>query len=110
MLYLVSFSLYYLEHGTNKRRTLVELKNIFDVEKFKITSQNISVEQLGLKIFTTLKDSKPIILNLGDETTVWYIIIKELLCGISLAELIKDSSVIQSAAKNVLLICALDAS
>lgn len=89
--------LYFLEQGTNKRKLIVELKNIKDLKK-----ESYKMFQVCIKIVT--HQDEIIYLPIQEERNLWYLLINELCSGIYLSDEFKDPSLQQYAAKNVLLI------
>lgn len=89
--------LYFLEQGTNKRKLITELKNIRELEK-----EAYKMFQVCIKIITN--QDTIIYLPIQEERNIWYLLIQELCSAIFLSNELKDPSLPQYAAKNVLLI------
>lgn len=115
-----------MESGTNKIRLLTELKNIVSIEKtfyksnlfhsknaLKISSINREDYSRNKYFFFQSNKSAMFKLNilevnnyylcLENEINVWYILIQELCFAIKFSKQLLDKSLIQYAAKNVLL-------
>lgn len=93
---LTQKNLYFLEQGTNKRKLLIELQNIKQIDKeryqmfkdaLKITSQNDAI----------------IYLPFQEERNLWYLLLNELFYAANLSKEYKNNSIINMAAKNILL-------
>jgi len=93
--------LYFLEQGTNKRKTLAELKQIQMIEKAQY-NKGVFYSRPALKI-STQSDT---IYICDDEINLWFLLINELCSAIQLSIEHRDPSIVQYAAKNVLLLDA----
>jgi hypothetical protein len=93
--------LYFLEQGTNKRKTLAELKNIQSIEKCQYV-KGVFYSRPALKIST----QNETIHICDDEINLWFLLINELCNSIKLSVEHRDPSIVQYAAKNVLLLDA----
>jgi len=71
---LTQKGLYFLEQGTNKRKLIVELKNIKDLEK-----ESYKMFQACIKIVT--REDEIIYLPIQEERNLWYLLINELCSG-----------------------------
>ncbi|CAF0739711.1 unnamed protein product [Brachionus calyciflorus] len=95
--------LYFLEQGTNKRKVLTELKDIISIEKTQY-SKGFFQSKPALKITTI---SQVVYISPDGEVSVWYLLLNELCSSFRIANETKDSSLIQYAAINVLLLDSL---
>ncbi len=100
---LTQKSIYFLEQGTNKRKMLTDLKNIQLIEK-STYAKGVFQTKPALKIMT---DSGVFFLCAKNEINLWFLLINELCSAIYLSNEMKDESLIQYAAKNVILLDAL---
>ncbi len=96
-LVLTQKCLYFLEQGTNRRKLIVELKNIKNLQK-----DTYKMFQICIRIETLSEDV--IYLPIQEERNLWFLLINELCSAIYLSGELKDPSLQQHAAKNVLLI------
>jgi hypothetical protein len=97
---LTQKSIYFIEQGTNKRKLLTDLKNIQLIEKSTFV-KGVFQTKPALKIMT---DSGVFFLCAKNEINLWFLLINELCSAIYLSNEMKDESLIQYAAKNVILL------
>ncbi|RNA08615.1 DENN domain-containing 3-like, partial [Brachionus plicatilis] len=98
-LVLTQKCLYLLELGTNKRKVITEIKDIISIEKTQYNN-GLFNSKSALKINTL---NEAVHISPDNEVNVWYLLFNELCSSFRIANETKDSSVVQLAAINVIL-------
>jgi hypothetical protein len=98
--------LYFVEQGINTIKLIIEIKKIESIQK-SIYKSGLLHSRPAVRIIAKEASAQKIYICVKGETQVWYLLLNEILSATKISLQLLDTSLIQYAARNILLADAL---